>query len=65
MAFCVETGSLFQVLALVLATRRSYALHFDFTIANSGPSVLLVHLVCDLLFFSVRDLLYAYNLKCM
>ena len=35
-AFRVETGSLFQVLALMLATLRSCALHFDFTTRDTS-----------------------------
>ena len=41
-AFRVAAGSLFQVLALILATLQSYALHLDFTTGSSRRSVLIV-----------------------
>ena len=62
LVFCVKTGSLFPLLVLILAVLRSHAWHFDFTTANSGPSLLLTYLVCNLLgSFSFQDLLYTYR----
>ena len=50
-AIFVAAVSLLQVLVLMLGALRQYTLHFNFTVANNGRLLLLVHLVCNLLDF--------------